>query len=434
MKGTDEQQQLQLLEQQQLQRSFSPLQTLTSGLKREVKGGAIQAHTCVVASVEDVNEVITALRDADGFQNVASWSYAYRIVEQGGQHLREATEDGLDEGCGEKVLGVLQRHTLQGLLLIVGRWQDYGATPGLEVFGTSLYSVVVERCKDLITNLKKAMGLGATSAAAPEARRPVTGPPPGPKTFSFNHLPALREPRVQPKYGPNHFLSETSLNRPASLPNLLSGGGDPRLWMANSQSLSNLPDTDLWALRSIRQPDWRIEEVLRAVAILRGQVIKATGTAAARWGQCKEILKSPTLRAELQLFDANQVPVDSAEMALHLLEGLDAEDIRRASPGAAALFEWARGVALWRLQGPSAAFSQQSQSSFASLGPAPSSHVHLPAAHKKAGGLAEAPALQRSRSVASSISSPTNQPRCGGFGISAPRKRPGGRLGAALTR
>jgi len=122
--------------------------------------------------------------------------------------------------------------------------------------------------------------------------------------------------------------------------------------MANDQCLRGLPDEDLWALRSLRQPDWRIEEVLQAVAVLRGQAIRVSGSAAARWGQCKEVLKSPMLRTELLLFDADQVPADAARQALHLLEGLDAEDIRRASPGAAALFEWARGIARWRLEGP----------------------------------------------------------------------------------
>merc|ERR1719384_2377390 len=122
--------------------------------------------------------------------------------------------------------------------------------------------------------------------------------------------------------------------------------------MANDQCLRSLSDADLRALRSLRQPDWRIEEVLQAVAALRGQVIRPTGTPAARWGQCKEVLKSPTLRTELLLFDASQVPPEAAEQALQLLDGLDVEDIRRASPGAAALFEWAQGVARWRLQGP----------------------------------------------------------------------------------
>lgn len=336
-------------------RSFKPLQTLTSGRMREVRGGSIQAHVCVVAHDSEVLEVMDALQQAEGFKSVVSWCFAYRIAEQTPERkIREASEDGLDEGCGEKLLDVLRRNSLEGLLLIVSRWQDYGATSGVELLGTALYSAVVERCKDLITNLKQAVGLaggGGEGLKAPTVGATEAELPPGPKSFNFCSLPALPEPRAPSKYGPNHFLYETALNRPASLPNLFSGG-DVQMWMANDQCLRNLPDTELWALRSLRQPDWRVEAVLQAVAALRGQAIRASSAPAARWGQLREMLRSPTLRTELLLFDAGQVNLEAARHALQLLEGLDTEDIRRASPGAAALFEWARGVAQWRLQGP----------------------------------------------------------------------------------
>lgn len=406
------------------QRSYSTLQTLTSGQKREVRGGAVQAHACVVTCEEDVCEVLDALKQADAFKSVVSWSYAYRILEQASQQFLEVVEDGLDENCGEKMQGVLQRHALRGFLLVVSRWQDYGATPGLELFGTGLYSIVVERCKDLIINLKQAMGLdgaGASEATAPSSLEPLR--PPGPQNFSFCGLPELPEPRVQTRYGPNHFLAETTLNRPVSLPNLFSGG-DVRLWMANDQCLRSLPDADLWALRSLRQPDWRIEEVLQAVAVLRGQVIRATGTPAARWGQCKELLKSPTLRTELLLFDANQVPPEAAEQALLLLDGLDVEDIRRASPGAAALFEWARGVAQWRLQGPPR-----------TPGPiAAGQGVVYPPSQKKSNPLlasSSSSKLQRVGSVSNGFAKGT---RSAGFGISAPKIRTSPKYGSSLMR
>merc|ERR1719352_742303 len=93
----------------------SALQTLTSGRKREIRGGALQAHICVIGSETDIVEVITAFREADAFKAVASWAYAFRLASPeypGG--ISEAVEDGLDEGCGERILGVLRRCGLNG--------------------------------------------------------------------------------------------------------------------------------------------------------------------------------------------------------------------------------------------------------------------------------------------------------------------------------
>lgn len=345
---------------------FNPLQTLTSGRRREVRDGAFQAHTCVVASAADVSIVMEAFQQADGFRSVANWSYAYRvaipalssdalpaIVEDGPlpiSHIIEGFEDGLDEGCGEKVLAVMRRFALQGLLLVVSRWQGYGVCCGLDLFGTELYAIVVERCKDLILNLQKAVGW---SQAKPRKVLASESAPPGPKPFDFSHLPRLPEPRAPTKFGPNHFLSDMALKRAASLPSLL--GGDVRLWMANDRCLRQLPDSELRALRSLRQPDPRVERVLRAVAVLRGQASLAAGAPAARWGHLLQVLRSATLRTELLLFDASSVSTEAAGSALQLLEGLDVEEVRRANSGAAALLEWALGVVRWCREGPQVA-------------------------------------------------------------------------------
>jgi len=351
-----------------------PLQTLTSGRRKEVKGGSLQAHICVVSCVADVDKVMEAFKAAVAFQDVTSWSYGYRLVapqgervlaslkeeeELGGskypesqvhaqQTMLEVAEDDLDEGCGQKIVSVLKRSSLQGLLLVISRWQDHGSSPGLDIFGTQLYGLVMERCKDLIANLKTAMGLNEAQPAAV-----VVQDKPREKNFDFSFLPPLAEPRVQTKFGPNHFLSDTPLNRPKSLPSLFSGG-DVRLWMANDECLRHLPESELWALRSIRQPDARVEKVLHAVALLRGQSpATLSGVPAARWGHLLQVLRSQTLRTELMLFDANSVSHETAKQVLEMLEGLDVDDIRRANIGAAALYEWAQGVTRWRLSGPS---------------------------------------------------------------------------------
>lgn len=336
--------------------SSTLLQTLTSGKKRDLQGGGLQAHICVVSREQDVAGVMRAFRQADGFSAVANWSFAYRIPSpdeaQGG--IIESCEDGVDEGCGEKMLGVLQRFELHGLLLVVSRWQDHGVTPGIELFGTILYSIVVERCKDLINNLKSAIGLtGADSRGQAEAQVMKVNKYFGPEgSFEFGHLPPVMEPHVPMKYGPNHFLSEGSLQRPASLPAQLFGGGDPRLWMENDKHLRQLTEEDLRALRFMRQPDIKTERVLAALCIVRGHRTAAGGSAAVRWGFYREAVRSPTIRTELLLFNASQVPLDAALRARQVLDGLESDNLRRVNAGAAALFDWVRGVIRWRLEGP----------------------------------------------------------------------------------
>eukprot|EP00747_Dinoflagellata_sp_TGD_P164466 gnl/TRDRNA2_/TRDRNA2_184445_c0_seq1.p1 gnl/TRDRNA2_/TRDRNA2_184445_c0~~gnl/TRDRNA2_/TRDRNA2_184445_c0_seq1.p1 ORF type:complete len:485 (-),score=94.27 gnl/TRDRNA2_/TRDRNA2_184445_c0_seq1:35-1420(-) len=332
--------------------NFAPLETLTSGMKKQVHGGAVQAHICVVANESDVKMVMQAFHQAEAFNSVASWSYAYRIVDAAGpSQFLEGIEDGLDEGCGDRILGVLRRAGLHGLLLVVSRWQDYGASSGLDTFGTSLYSIVTERCKDLLANLNKAMGAPKEELQSPEKAESQQFPP-APKNFDFGFLPPLPEPKERGKYSKNHFLADLPVKRQISLPSLFSGG-DVRIWMENDRHLCELSEPELRALRFLRQPDPRIERVLQAVAVLRGQGDdRPARTAAARWGQCKEVLRSPTFRTELLLLDSSQVPLEAAQHVESLLEGLNSEEIRCICAGAGALLDWARGVVQWRLQGP----------------------------------------------------------------------------------
>merc|ERR1719409_1177419 len=103
----------------------------------------------------------------------------------------------------------------------------------------------------------------------------------------------------------------------------------------------------------MRLPDYRIERILQAVAAVRGQRShRQSSNAAARWGQCREVLRSTTFRTELLLFDARTTTAEAARLALQLVDGLESDDIRRINVGGAALLEWVRGVAKWRLEGP----------------------------------------------------------------------------------
>lgn len=329
------------------------LETLTSGQKCNIPGGALQAHVCVVASQTEVAEVIATLQEADAFHGAVSFAYAHRIAAASAPEVVwEDVEDGLDEGCGEKILGVLRNSGLKGMLLIVSRWQDCGSIHDLDSFGHA----VVERCTDLITHLKQAFGMTDDQGEGRDAADHESQKPPSdaaePKSFDFGFLPSLPEPRVPTKFCPNHFMADTHLNRPQSLPNLF-GGGDVRLWMENDKCLRQLSETDLRALRAMREPDCRIQRVLQAVSCLLGkQPHRIAGNAAARWGQCREVLRSGTFLTELLLFDPSTVTSETARHAMQMVEGLEVADLRRANVGSAALLEWVHGVATWRVDGP----------------------------------------------------------------------------------
>eukprot|EP00971_Amphidinium_carterae_P235038 4664135-Amphidinium_carterae.1 len=209
-----------------------------------------------------------AFRRAEGFTSVACWSYAYRVHVPNGDvsspsgrslALREAAEDGIDEGSGERILGVLRRFSLHGLLLVMSRWQDYGVTSGLELLGTSLYSVIVERCKDLIVHLREAVGLSNQNFSN-IPRHCVMPAQASSKVFNFGYLPPLAGPRPQMKYGPNHFMADVpNANKTQSLPHLFGAGSDMRQWMVNDRSLQRLPESEIRALRAMRLPDPRVE-------------------------------------------------------------------------------------------------------------------------------------------------------------------------------
>lgn len=211
-----------------------PFDTRMSGHRREVRGGAIQAHLCAVSSVDDVREVMERFTQSERFAGVVSWSYAYRLrlpsatshEGAGGPAMpggfKEEAEDGLDEGCGDKLMVVLRRFSLHGLLLVVSRWQDYGVTNGLELFGIELYSFVTERAKDVISELRRCTGPStANTAAQVTLRKPRTGP----QVHDFSGLPKLTVPRAPSPYAPSHFMAESPMRRSVSLPGV-SGGGD----------------------------------------------------------------------------------------------------------------------------------------------------------------------------------------------------------------
>lgn len=387
-----------------LDASFNPLHTLHSGPKRDLKGGSLQAHISVVASHQDVAAVLSCLGQSVDNVDVTNWSYAYRITERGAENfLHEITEDGIDEGCGFVTLSVLRRFALQGLLVVISRWQILGTTSGLELYGTELHSIVSERTKNIIAHVKQAVG--SIQPGKPKEDRFAKSPSRQSKvkTFSFRQLPVVTEPKPPAKYGPNHFLSYSPMSKHSSsisLPGLFDQGGDVQMWMDSGRYLQGMTDSDICALRAMRQPDWRVEEVLQAVAALRGKPIKPSKTPSARWGQCKDVLKSRTLRTELLLFDASKVPYDLAQHALTLLEGICVEDVVRASPCAAALFEWAVGIVRWRLVGP------------------PAENTRSTAKRSRSGPSPKFPPLL---SKSASLPAPS-RPCCAGFRVTIPTK------------
>lgn len=324
------------------------LRTLTSGRKKAIRGGCLQAHVCAIQSLNEVDVIVQRLRKAEQFLGVANWAYAYRLAcaasssSGAPEENLEGFNDGGDEGSGEKVLGVLHRFGLAGLLLVVSRWNDPGASCGLESLGTGLYSGVVERCKDLIIGLQNAMQPAGSKGTAPPR---VVEMQPEPQIFDFAVLPPPLEPNpsLGGKYCPNHFKAEL-MDRSQSMPQLI--GGNAQQWVAHDKYLQHLLPEELQALRSLRKPHPDILRVLEAVALLKGAWGPGDnpGNSAAQWGRCREMLQSPTFRTELLLLDSPRIPLKSVQYARQVLSGLDAENTRRLGNGVVALLDWAQYV------------------------------------------------------------------------------------------
>jgi hypothetical protein len=64
--------------------------------------------------------------------------------------VAEGYEDGTEEGCGQKLLGQLQKMGVENILIVVFIWHQRmsGTTSSTEV-----YKNVLERAKDLLTTL-----------------------------------------------------------------------------------------------------------------------------------------------------------------------------------------------------------------------------------------------------------------------------------------
>ena len=64
--------------------------------------------------------------------------------------MEEGYEDGTEEGCGQKLLNLLQKMGVENILIIVYMWHQkmVGTTPSTEV-----YKCVLDRAKELLTTL-----------------------------------------------------------------------------------------------------------------------------------------------------------------------------------------------------------------------------------------------------------------------------------------
>ncbi|CAD7961986.1 unnamed protein product [Amoebophrya sp. A120] len=158
-----------------------PFSTLTSGRKKVFQKTILQAHVCCVINEEQIAPVMAILRQDNKFRNVRNWIYAYRIREvlphqeeilmmqqkmrtngvQGKEQdedfyntTRTGYEDGGEQGAGGKLLSLLSDSLqLENLLVVITRW-DTG-TPGR--LGGRLYSYINALCKELLSDVKKAI-------------------------------------------------------------------------------------------------------------------------------------------------------------------------------------------------------------------------------------------------------------------------------------
>jgi len=285
--------------------------------------------------------------------------FAYRILTPDGVSY-EGSNDDEEPGTGEKILALMQRLNLDNLLLVVTQW-DTGCRGRL---GTSLYHCIIDRCKELLEDLKTTSNENPDENTPPppaleDAGSPapaVSAAPLNPRCFSFEALPQAVPARSgdRGKYGPNHFMSD--LVDPA-MDQRRQGGmglfdqssswgpGTEEVWEINENALGDISKQDFLALRAMARPVPAVVRVTFAVCLLKGAV---SATAPLSWATCREMLSSPTLRLELVLLNPKQISSSRARRAASLLsETPGLAKVRRIHMALGNLMEWGLRMLEW---------------------------------------------------------------------------------------
>lgn len=142
----------------------SVLYSISFGKMERVGRTKYQAYSAAISSQNHVDLVLSYISRRRGIDGAKSCIVAYRVTSQnpgdeagpdaGGDgdestYVTEGYDDCNEEGCGQKLLSLLQRMGVENILIIVYIWHQ--RMPGHN--SSELYKNVLERAKDLLTTL-----------------------------------------------------------------------------------------------------------------------------------------------------------------------------------------------------------------------------------------------------------------------------------------
>jgi hypothetical protein len=116
------------------------------------KFGAFRCFCATVSHESQVEGIVNYLKKNPVFQRLKRFSHAYRInvnLEGMDVIVEDCKNDERLEGCGEKILHLLQKFNVENVLLIMGidRKDNYS------ILNPEYYHIIIERAKDLLSTL-----------------------------------------------------------------------------------------------------------------------------------------------------------------------------------------------------------------------------------------------------------------------------------------
>jgi hypothetical protein len=143
--------------QQLVEEMESALYSITFGNTETHKSAKYQAFSAAIQNQNHVDLCLSYLKQSKQISHSKTQMFAYRVAQptEGGNHdqeqfIEEGYEDGTEEGCGQKLLTLLQKMGVENILIVVYMWHHrlQGTTPSTEV-----YKCVMDRAKELLTTL-----------------------------------------------------------------------------------------------------------------------------------------------------------------------------------------------------------------------------------------------------------------------------------------
>lgn len=284
--------------------------------------------------------------------------------------MNEGFDDSGEEGCGEKLLHLLQKMGVENILILVCIWHN--SMPGQ--YGTDTYKRVIERAKDLLTTLhQKVLD---SNAQVSEVNNEVALFCHSKKGKNINATGNLLATKVYPSgvipinqnlgshnasvggknknFRPNNFLNDQPAQQVR--PSMEHEADEDQLEIELTEdefnyavkmtehSIRRLTKAHIIELRNQVKPHPLIERVLNMVCILRGCI-------APNWTVARELMQSMTFKMELMLMDVCNIKNSLIKKVIRVLNNyqkqLTPDSLAQISEGASILLIWIINLVKW---------------------------------------------------------------------------------------